>query len=87
MSVFVRSSKAAGAITLRLGGSYLRASDSAGKIKKKLGAAFSWIFPKRATYVAVTGRKRTLFLIRFVIISLECVIEITPDFLCPFMND
>ena len=22
-----------------------------------------------------------------VVISLECFIEITPDFLCPFMND
>ena len=30
-------------------------------------------------YVAVTGRKRR-------VISLECFIEITPDFLCPFMN-
>ena len=25
--------------------------------------------------------------IRLVILSLECFIEITPDFLCPFMND
>ena len=32
--------------------------------------------------VVVTGRKR----IRLVI-SLECFIEITQDFLCPFMND
>ena len=50
MSVFVRSSKVAGAITLRLGGSYLRASNSAGKIKNIfLGAAFRRIFPKRVT--------------------------------------
>ena len=38
-------------------------------------------------WVAVTGRKQTTVsgLIRLVI-SLECFIEITPDFLCPFMN-
>ena len=45
VSVFVRSSKAAGAITLRLGGSYLRAK------KNILGAAFRWIFPKRVTFM------------------------------------
>ena len=39
-------------------------------------------------HVAVTGRKRSTLsgLIRLVI-SLECFIEITPDFMCPFMND
>ena len=41
---------------------------------------------------SICGRKRTLFhskwLIQFVIkLSLECFIEITPDFLFPFMND
>ena len=35
--------------------------------------------------VADIGRKRS-GLIRLVI-SLECFIEIPPDFLCPFMND
>ena len=34
-------------------------------------------------YMAVTGRKQTLLLV----ISLECFVEITPDFLYPFMND
>ena len=36
-----------------------------------------------------TCRKRTLFHCTWVIlvISLECSIEITPDFLRPFMND
>ena len=37
--------------------------------------------------VAVTGRKRTLSGLIRLVISLECFIEITPDFLCPFMND
>ena len=46
----------------------------------------------RQLCVADTGRKRTLFHCRLansitVVISLECFIEITPDFLCPFMND
>ena len=35
--------------------------------------------------MAVKGRKRS-GLIRLVI-SLECFAEISPDFLCPFMND
>ena len=38
-------------------------------------------------YVAVTGRKRSLSELTRLVISLECFIEITPDFLCPFMND
>ena len=38
-------------------------------------------------YVKVTGRKRTLSGPIQLVISLECFIEITPDFLCPFMND
>ena len=38
-------------------------------------------------HVAVTSRKRTLFHCKWLVISLECFIEITPDFLCPFMND
>ena len=40
------------------------------------------------THVAVTVRKQTTVsgLIQ-VVISLECFIEITPDFLCFFMND
>ena len=38
-------------------------------------------------HVAVTGRKRTLFQLIQLFISLECFIEITPDFLCPVMND
>ena len=36
--------------------------------------------------VAVTDIATVSGLIRLVI-SLECFIEITPDFLCPFMND
>ena len=36
--------------------------------------------------VAVTGNFALGGLIRLVI-SQECFIEITPDFLCPFMND
>ena len=61
---------------------------------------FFWLFDMKAfpvcavhpahrmPNVAVTGRKRPTVsgLIRLVI-SLECFIEITPDFLCPFMND
>ena len=38
-------------------------------------------------YVAVTGRKRTVGGLIRLAVSLECFIEITPDFLCPFMND
>ena len=37
--------------------------------------------------VAITGRKRTLFHFLVIILSQECFVEITPDFLCPFMND
>ena len=37
-------------------------------------------------YVTVTGRKRTISGLIRLVISLECFIEITPDFLCPFMN-
>ena len=37
--------------------------------------------------VAVTGRKRTLFHSKWVksisFISIECLVEVTPDFLCP----
>ena len=40
-----------------------------------------WLY----TYVAVTGRKRTT--LSGVIRLVECFIEITPDLLCPFMND
>ena len=40
------------------------------------------------TYVAITGRKQpTVSGLFRLVISLECFIEITPDFLCPFMND
>ena len=41
------------------------------------------------SYVAVTGRKRTRAVSGLiqVVISLECFVEITPDFPCPFMND
>ena len=35
-------------------------------------------------YVAVTGRKRHS---KWVNSTQKCFIEITPDFLCPFMND
>ena len=41
-------------------------------------------------YVAVTGRKQhysTVSRLIGLVISLECFIETTPDFLCPFMND
>ena len=40
--------------------------------------------------MAVTGRKEhysTVCGLIQLVISLECFIEITPDFLCPFMND
>ena len=41
-------------------------------------------------FVVDTGRKRTLFHCKWAnsisYISLECFIEIAPDFLCPFMN-
>ena len=39
------------------------------------------------TYVAVTGYYSTVSGLIRLVISLECFIEITPDFLCPFMND
>ena len=42
------------------------------------------------TCVADTGRKRTLFHCKWansISYISECFIEITPDFLCPFMND
>ena len=38
-------------------------------------------------YVAVTGRKRTLFHCMWANLISYIFIEITPDFLCPFMND
>ena len=38
-------------------------------------------------YVAVTGRKRTLFHCKWANSIGYISIEITPDFLCPFMND
>ena len=38
--------------------------------------------------LTVTGRKQTtLSRLITLVISLECFIEITPDFMCPFMND
>ena len=37
--------------------------------------------------VAVTGRNEHYYTLSGLIPSLECFIEITPDFLCPFMND
>ena len=37
--------------------------------------------------VAVTGRKRTLSTLTGLVMSLECFVEIIPDFLYPFMND
>ena len=41
----------------------------------------------RSLYVAVTGRNSTVSGLIQLVISLECFIEITPDFECPFMND
>ena len=52
-----------------------------------IGAGRSLLIIGKVYYVAVTGRKRTVSGLIRVVISLECFIEITPDFLCPFMND
>ena len=38
-------------------------------------------------YARVTGRKRTLFHCKWANLISYISIEITPDFLCPFMND
>ena len=42
---------------------------------------------KQAKYVAEEENYSTLSGLIRLVVSLECFIEITPDFLCPFMND
>ena len=70
----------------------LYSKQSPGVVWERKGKASpKYVSPSSCTYaythVAVTGRKRTVSGPIRLVISLECFVQITPDFMCPFMND
>ena len=64
-----------------------RRKASGKEAKKKPATATRSFFGKRLVNVVENEHYSTVGGLIRLVISLECFIEIIPDFLCPFMND